>query len=94
MLTIDVLEDVSHLSLRQALRVQNARELLAFLLLVAENGQNLGVKVAITVAGYPELQTFTLTVSASGAEPVTLVSGAVLAQELPALGHHHTFQHD
>ena len=94
MFTVDILEHVAHLRLRQVLRVQHPRELFAFLLLVTEDCQYLRMKVAVAVAGYLELQALALIIGASRTVSVPLVPDDIPAQELPALRHHHTFQHD
>ena len=63
--------------------VKDAGQAFALHLLVAEQRQDLGVKVAVAVAGISELQNTTLTESAAMAEPVTLVAFGVIQELAP-----------
>ena len=51
-----LVEDIAHLLLCQSLGVEDACETVAFLLLVAKDGQNAGMEVAVAVAGDAELK--------------------------------------
>ena len=51
MLAVDLVEDIAHLLLCQSLGVEDTCKAVAFLLLVAKDGQNAGMEVAVAVAG-------------------------------------------
>ena len=72
-LSVDLVEHLTYLTLRQALRIEASSQLLALLFLVPKDGQDLRMEVAETVPGYPELKFSTMTVGVPQAKTVTLV---------------------
>ena len=92
-LSVDLVEDVANLLLRQPLGVEDSREAVAFLLLVAQDGQNTRMEVAVAVSGDAELKFFPVSVGVTGTVSVPLIPLA-FRQELAAFRDHHAFNHD
>ena len=92
-LAVDLVEDVANLLLRQPLGVEDARESVAFLLLVTKDGQNARMEVAVAVSGDAELKFFPVTVGVTGTVSVPLIPLA-FRQKLAAFSDHHAFNHD
>ena len=57
-LAVDLVEDIADLFLRQPLGVEDACKTVAFLLLVAKDGQNTRMEVTVAVSGDAELKFF------------------------------------
>ena len=92
MLAVDLVEDIAHLLLCQSLGVEDACETVAFLLLVAKDGQNAGVEIPVAVAGNAKLKFFPVPVSMARSVSIPFIP-LVLSQKLVALGDHHAFHH-
>ena len=93
MLTIYLVKNIADLFLCKSFGIKYSGQSVTFLLLVAQDGQNLRMEVTVTVARNAELKLFPLTITMPGAISVTLIA-RIFSQKLAAFSHHHTLEHD
>lgn len=93
MLSVYLVEHIPDLLLGKSLCIKDSGEAVAFLLLVAQYGQDPRMEVAVSVARDAELKLPALAVRRSGTVAVPLVA-RIPCQELAALGDHHALDHD
>lgn len=94
MLAVDLIEHLPHLALGQTLGIETTGDLLTLLLLIPQDGQNLGMEVPETIPGNLELQFSTMAVCMAETVAVALVPVHLLAQKLTPLRHHQALQHN
>jgi hypothetical protein len=73
MVAVELLEDGSELVLGQALRIQARHEPVDLPLLIAQQSQDPGIKLAVAVARDAQFQNLALTVRSSGSKSVGFV---------------------
>ncbi len=92
-LTVNLAEHVCDLFLCKSLGVESPRKTVTFLFLIAQNGQNLWMEVAVTVARDAKLQFLTLPVGVTRSITVAFVVG-IISQKITALCYHHALKHN
>ena len=93
MLAVYLVEHIADLLLGKSFGIKDSGQSVAFLLLVAQYGQNTRMEVAVAVTRYTELKFFSLAVTMSRAVSVTLIA-RIFRQKLAAFREHHTLEHD
>lgn len=73
MLTIDILEYLADLFLRKTFRVKRSGKAFAFILLMAQDRQDPGMKIPIAISRYPERQRTAMTVTMPRTEAVAFI---------------------
>ena len=72
-LAIDILEYLADLFLRKTFRIQRSGKAFAFILLMAQDRQDPGMKIPVAITGYPERQRTTMTVTMPRTEAVAFI---------------------
>ena len=94
MLPVYLIEHLTDLTLGQTLGIEAAGKLLAFLLLIPENRQDLRMEVPETIPGDLELQPSAVAVCVAETKAVPLVAVHLFAQKIATLRHHQALQHN
>ena len=92
MLTINLVKDITYLFLCQPFGVEYSCQTVTFLLLVAQDSENLRMEVAITVTGNTKFKFATMAIGRAWTIAIALIP-RIINEKLAALSNHHTLKH-